>query len=294
MNWKPNRWGATTLSFLAPPLGMLYITRPRLAGVYLLVLLVAALTQFWLIGNGHKIPLTVFLAVIAATHSYRIAVRAPEVNSRPWYSRWYGLLSIAMSSFMVLAFLRAFFFEPFHLPSQSMFPSMPAGSYIVVQKYGYGNYASYGIRMYRGAVVAPLNRGQVLVFEYPRDHSIRYVMRLVGLPGDRLEYKGKRLFVNGEPLPTKSLGLYQEFEITRESTYNIATQSAAPRQDFDAIVKPGHLFFLGDNRDNANDSRYWGQVPEANVVGNVVLVLKNPEAQHIIPPDLAHEAAQRP
>jgi signal peptidase I len=292
MNCKPNKWVAATLSFLSPPMGMLYANQAKLAGIYFGALLVVGLSEYWLSAAGIKIPLTLGLAIVALVHCYRIAAKAKESGARQWFSRWYGLLGIALSFFTIAAAFRAFLFEPFNLPAQSMFPSIPKGAFVVVDKYGYGNYSSYGIHFHRGPITAPLNRGDVLVFEFPRDRSVSYVKRLVGLPGDHIEYKNKRLYLNGTPLTTTSLGGYEAFEIAQESTYRIATDRSVPAQDFDVIVDPGHLFVLGDNRDKAHDSRVWGQVPEDHVIGKVILVLNDPKVQPIISPDLAHKTAQ--
>lgn len=291
MNWKPNKWGAATLSFFVPPLGMLYVNRARLAGIYFLALLVIGPSEYWLNAMGRNVPLTFVLTIVAVIHAYRIASKASVSNSRPWFSQGYGLLATALSVLIVVMVIRAFFFEPFRIPAQSMFPSIPKGSYVVVSKFGYGNYASYGIRLFRGDVVAPLNRGDVIVFEFPRDRSISYAKRIVGLSGDHIEYKNKLLYVNGEPLMTTPLGSYGAFEIAQESTYKIATDHNVPQQDFHVTVEPGHLFVLGDNRDNSNDSRYWGQVPEDHIIGKVVLILNDSKPRPIIPPNLAPTAS---
>ena len=164
-----------------------------------------------------------------------------------------------------------------------MSPSIPKGSYVVVRKYGYGNYASYGIRLLHAGISAPLARGDALVFEYPPDRRISYIKRLVGLPGDRIVYTNKRLYVNDKPLPTNPVGSCGELEIVRETNYQIANDHGAPAHDFNITIEPGHLFVLGDNRDNSSDSRFWGQVPYDHIIGKVVLVLNDEKAQPIAP-----------
>ena len=284
-NWKPNKWVAATLSFFFPSLGMLYVARVRLAVMYFFILVGIGLTQFWFVARGYEIPAYLYLVlyIVVVTHTYRIAARAPEIDSRPWYSHWYGLLAAMLIMAVSITLFRAFLFEPFRLPSQSMFPSIPKGSYVVVKKLGYGNYASYGIRIARTEVVAPLIRGDVLVFEFPLDRSINFVKRLIGLPGDHIEYRDKHLFVNGKPLLVSPIGSQGQLEIAQEESYLIANEDGVSSTDLDVKVEPGHLFLVGDNRDNSSDSRQWGQVPYDHVVGRVVLILKNKDAQSIFP-----------
>jgi signal peptidase I len=284
MNWKPNKWRAALLAFLAPPLGMLYVNRAKLAGVYFVASLAIGLTQFWLVATGSNSTSLLFLLliVVAVAHAYLIAARAACISSRPWFSRWYGLLTAVIFFAVIVLLFRAFLFEPFHLPTQAMFPSIPKGSYVVVRKYGYGNYASYGIRLLRAEVSAPLTRGDALVFEYPQNRRISYIKRLIGLPGDHIVYTNKLLYVNDKPLPTTPLGAYGELEIAREASYKIANDHGAPANDFNVTIEPGHLFFLGDNRDNSRDSRFWGQVPFDHIVGKVILVLKDEKANAIV------------
>lgn len=283
MNWKPNKWGAGLLAFLAPPLGMLYVNRARLAGVYFFALLGIGIGQFWLVAKGYNIPLSLLFLIVALVHTYRIAARASYIQSRPWFSRWYGLFAGVLFSVVIVISFRAFLFEPFYLPTQAMFPSIPKGSYVVVRKYGYGNYASYGIRLLHVGISAPLARGDALVFEYPHDRRISYIKRLVGLPGDRIVYTNKRLYVNDKPLPTNPVGSYGELEIAQETNYQIANDHGAPAHDFNVTIEPGYLFVLGDNRDNSSDSRLWGQVPYDHIIGKVVLVLNDEKAQPIVP-----------
>lgn len=150
---------------------------------------------------------------------------------------------------------------------------MPRGSYVVVKKFGYGNYSTYGIQFIRKAITALIVRGDVVVFEFPPDRKISYVKRVIGLPEDHIEYKNKRVYLNGAAVTTSSIHKNSPLEILQEKTYQIAIDCSRASQDFDIRVKLGHLFVLGDNRDNSNDSRQWGQVPYDHVIGKVVLTL---------------------
>lgn len=278
MKWKPNKWIAAALSIFAMPLGMLYVDRPRLYFVYFAGLLASALLVAFVFRTSTAMPAfftatAILFQIVSATHAYRIAARAPTRDSRPWTSRWYGLLAVVLCTFLALLSFRAFVAEPFRVPGQSMLPTIRAGAYVVVRKLGYGNYKTYGIRLLHTEISESLNRGDVLAFEWPSDRRQSLLKRLIGLPGDHIEYSDKHLYVNGQLISGEPVALEGDLEILREAGYQIAIQPSVPSTDFVTEVQPGHLFFLGDNRDRSNDSRYWGEVPFDHVIGKVVFVL---------------------
>lgn len=187
-------------------------------------------------------------------------------------SRWFGLVIV----FLVLFLVRAFLFEPFRLPSTSMHPSFDRGSFIIVKKYGYGNYEVFDVSIYKTSPTSIVNRGDVVVFKYPEDMNISYIKRVIGLPGDKIIYKNKKLTINGHELVIKKLYENEEFEVYEENigdtVYKIAISHNRQAIDLEYVVPEGRYFVMGDNRDNSNDSRYWGYVPESNIVGDVVYV----------------------
>ncbi|MFM7524455.1 MAG: signal peptidase I [Betaproteobacteria bacterium] len=196
---------------------------------------------------------------------------------------------------------RSFMFEPFKIPSSSMLPTLQIGDLILVNKF------TYGIRLpVVNQKVIPINdpqRGDVMVFKFPKDTSLDYIKRVVGVPGDTVLYKNKRLSVNGKEVSYEKLPDYldedrlQYFEHYRESptgiTHAILNDGKLPpyvpspdnfpqhelcRYDlegFECTVPSGHYFMMGDNRDNSLDSRYWGFVPEQNIVGKAFFVWMN-------------------
>jgi signal peptidase I len=214
--------------------------------------------------------------------------------------------SVSLFPVILLVFLlRSFLVEPFRIPSGSMMPTLLAGDFILVNKY------TYGIRLpvvdRKIIDVNDPQRGEVMVFHYPEDPSVDYIKRIVGLPGDLVEYRDKRLVINGQPLAYRENGtfsfetgglnyvtgiVYQEklgerghavmtipgvpgfapeqlrvFPYQENCTYN--------EDGFACRVPQGHYFMMGDNRDGSNDSRYWGFVPEGNIVGKAFLIWMN-------------------
>ncbi|MEY3878442.1 MAG: leader peptidase, partial [Pseudomonadota bacterium] len=174
-------------------------------------------------------------------------------------------------------FIRSFIAEPFKIPSGSMMPTLLAGDFILVNKF------SYGIRVpilnYTMIEVSQPKRGDVFVFHYPPKPSIDYIKRVVGLPGDVIEYKSKTLFINGKKMEQTFVDKYpyimneihhieaKEFkEALGEVTHSILIHDL-PSDDFKFEVPQGHYLAFGDNRDNSADSRVWGFVPEHNLVG---------------------------
>ena len=275
MPWKPRKWLAVLLAFMTPILGMLYVNRPRWVGVYLLAIVPLVAVQYWLESGGREIPLAILPGIVAAVHAWRVATQAELVDRQPWFARWYGLLGVFLALAVPITLFRGFAYEPFRAPAGSMYPTVPKGSYLIAQKWGYGNYASYGIRLWRSPISGQLTRGQIFVFEYPPDHRINYFKRLVGLPGDHLVYKNKRLSVNGTELAYASDGYLSDLELVREDGHQIAVEAARDASNFDLTVPPGQLFFMGDNRDKSYDSRFWGTVSFDHVVGRVVLILND-------------------
>ena len=197
--------------------------------------------------------------------------------------------------------LRSFLFEPFKIPSGSMIPTLRVGDLILVNKF------HYGIRLpvFNTKVIAnhEPQRGDVMVFRYPPQPSLDYIKRVIGVPGDEVAYLNKRLTVNGQAVPhsampeffdSDSMRYTQQFgEVLDGKAYSTLNNEDRPAfvsgaTDFAGRdqctyslegvvckVPAGHYFMMGDNRDNSLDSRYWGFVPESNIVGKAFFVWMN-------------------
>ncbi len=185
---------------------------------------------------------------------------------------------------LIVFVLRSFVVEPFRIPSGSMLPGLQNGDFILVNKF------SYGIRLpvihQKILDIGPPERGDVMVFRFPRDPKLAFIKRVVGLPGDRLTYVNKRLAINGEPVETESAGEYdfQQLDMRGHSArrvketidgsdhYILIDDRVTRSRSMEVEVPEGHYFVLGDNRDHSNDSRYWRFVPEENVVGRAFFI----------------------
>ena len=186
---------------------------------------------------------------------------------------------------LVVFIIRSFIVEPFKIPSGSMMPTLISGDFIVVNKF------SYGIRFpVWNKVLINLgkpNRGDVFVFHYPKDPSIDYIKRVIGLPGDEIRYENKELFINGTIINKTFLGKYSytfnenemlkasEFiETLDNSNYSILVHDI-PSENYKFNVPEGHYFAMGDNRDNSSDSRVWGFVSDELLVGKAFFIWLN-------------------
>lgn len=221
-----------------------------------------------------------------------------KVLSQPWWLDWTaGLFPVILAVFV----LRSFLFEPFKIPSGSMIPTLRVGDLILVNKY------HYGIRLpvFNTKIIDnnEPRRGDVVVFRYPPQPSLDYIKRVIGLPGDEVAYLNKQLSVNGQPVPRESLPEFFDGDSMRYASqfgevldgrrYLTLNDSDRPsfipgaiefpfrdqcRYSVEGVVckvPEGHFFMMGDNRDNSLDSRYWGFVPEANIVGRAFFVWMN-------------------
>ena len=282
-NWKPNKWVAAILGILMAPFAMLYLGRPRLALVYFLTIVLIVYAQYWLAKSGNApwaadVPVIWVLAILCAMHAYRLAKSGSFPLPRVWYSRWYGMVAI-VASYFILAFVgRSFFYESFRTPSDGMRPTFQAGARIIVKKLGYGNYGTYGVNIVKMALSEKIERGDVMVFQYPLDPTVTYAKRIIGLPGDVVSYQSKALTINGLKVQSALLQDYGSEQLVEErydgKTWQTIIKPDRESRDFSGTVPEHQYFVLGDNRDNSADSRYWGFVPEENLVGKMVYVFK--------------------
>ena len=196
--------------------------------------------------------------------------------------------------------IRTFAYEPFNIPSGSMIPTLLVGDYLFVSKYSYG-YSHFSLPfapdLFSGRIFGRLpQRGDVAVFKYPRDPSIDYIKRIVGLPGDRIQVRQGQLYINGDLVPRQSVGTFEsdeggireldrEYEETLPGgvTHDILkrTDEGDANNTPEYTVPPDHLFAMGDNRDNSQDSRfmnYVGFVPTENLVGRAEIIFFSVDA----------------
>jgi len=181
---------------------------------------------------------------------------------------------------LIVFLLRGFVVEPFRIPSGSMLPSLYIGDFILVNKFAFG--VKLPILNKTIIELGHPERGDVIVFRYPRDPSLDYIKRVIGLPGDHIAYYNKVLYVNGKPIERDFLDQYKGPGQTYANEYNeklegvehsILLLPARPNNlQGEYIVPEATYFVMGDNRDNSNDSRVWGPVPEANLVGKAFMI----------------------
>ncbi|GAB2181495.1 signal peptidase I [Denitratisoma sp. agr-D3] len=223
--------------------------------------------------------------------------RAPGAKEPVWVEYGASFFPVILAVF----FLRSFLIEPYKIPSGSMIPTLLVGDFILVNKF------AYGIRLpvinKKVIDVGQPQRGDVMVFRYPVDPSLDYIKRVVGLPGDKIAYLNKKLTVNGQPVPIQPDGEFLDKDklfytpryteklgnvehailIDKDASGFIAQSHPFEHQDkchyntegVVCEVPPRHYFMMGDNRDNSADSRFWGFVPDENIVGKAFFIWFN-------------------
>jgi signal peptidase I len=220
-------------------------------------------------------------ALVAAPRRRRTAPEAERRVGEPViveYSR--SFFPVLLAVFL----LRSFVVEPFRIPSGSMMPTLLVGDFILVNKF------TYGLRLpivnWKLTEGTPPQRGDVIVFKFPRNESTDYIKRVVGLPGDRIGYYDKTVYVNGEVVPREAIGVYLtdkhggarmngaliERELLPGAAHDVLIQPGKPTVEGEFVVPEVQYFVMGDNRDNSNDSRYWGFVPENLLVGRAFMI----------------------
>ena len=228
-----------------------------------------------------------------------VAAARESLLIQPWWLDWTaGLFPVILVVFL----LRSFLFEPFKIPSGSMIPTLLVGDLILVNKFQYGiRLPVTGTKLFANK---DPQRGDVMVFHYPIDPRIDYIKRVVGVPGDEVNYTNQTLSINGQVVSEQAVGdFYDEDSLRyapkfseklgavshgilvdpkRASIYrpmdgfvNFRDNCRYSAEGVTCKVPAGHYFMMGDNRDNSQDSRYWGFVPDANIVGRAFMVWMN-------------------
>jgi signal peptidase I len=222
-----------------------------------------------------------------------------KLLAQPWWLDWTaGLFPVILIVFL----LRSFLFEPFKIPSGSMVPTLLVGDLILVNKFHFG----VRLPVLNKKIIANNDpqRGDVMVFRYPVDPRVDYIKRVVGVPGDEVAWLNQKLSINGQPVPTKALGEFYDEDSMRyvpmfsellgavehrilvdprrpaffggdQKTFPMHENCRYQPEGVVCKVPPGHYFMMGDNRDNSQDSRFWGFVPDENIVGRAFFVWMN-------------------
>jgi signal peptidase I len=196
---------------------------------------------------------------------------------------------------VIATMVRTFAYEPFHIPSESMVPTLLVGDYLFVSKfsYGYSRYSfPFGPALFSGRILSHQpQRGDIVVFKLPRDNKTDYIKRLIGLPGDHIQMRRGVLYINGEAVPKRLTGTYEaidrfgnrlhaeEYIETLPNGVSYRTIDKQPNGAYDNtdvyVVPADHYFFMGDNRDGSADSRILSQVgyvPAENLVGRAEIL----------------------
>jgi signal peptidase I len=248
------------------------------------------------------ILLLVLTGVIWLLDRFMLRGKRPAGVNEPW---WVEYAKSFFPVILAVFLLRSFLVEPFKIPSGSMIPTLHVGDFILVNRY------IYGLRMpvidKKFLNIGQPQRGDVMVFHYPEDPSVDFIKRVIGVPGDVVDYRNKRLWINGVEQTLHRDGEYNyvesglrfvhterytedlgghphdvllnpempEIHLGNVANFPMFDQCSYTEEEVRCTVPPGQYFMMGDNRDNSRDSRYWGFVPDNLIVGKAFLIWMN-------------------
>ena len=266
---------AVFFSLISPGMGHLYVGKWKTAILipFFLLLIIAFMgwTKLVFLSEGmSNIALIMIVFYLFVMISSFVAARNPSSHnlntSQKWYLYILFLVVLAVINTAVMDHRgKLFGFEPFRIPASSMLPTMMVNDFMMVDTWAYDNKEP--------------DIGDIIVFDYPRDRKIKYVKRLIGKGGDHIVYSNKVLYINGKVIKRELIGEYSktamEYKMDEYNEYlagrtnKILLTPSRPAIDSEYIVPEGHYFVMGDNRDNSNDSRYWGVFPHDYLHGKV-------------------------
>jgi len=276
---RRNPWLAGLLTLLSIPVGYMYVGRwTRIPIVFALFVAVyggLAWTKAMNVLPGFVAAMVLMTIVnlAAIIDAILLARRQSDFTLRR-YNRWYYYVLIFVITVVGIQFFipnrgAIFGYEPYRMPANSMMPTLLEGDFFVVDTWHYSHQS--------------VARGDIIVFDFPKNPKVKFAKRVIGLPGDHISYKQRQLTINGKPVEQISVGefdsngetletLQQKTEQIDDSTYNIVVDEIRPDNSGEFIVPQGQYFVMGDNRDNSNDSRYWGYLPQKYICGKILYI----------------------
>ncbi len=278
---QPRKWLIILLGILSPILAFLYIGKGRWAlGCFALTLCAIFLMPFYAVVQ-FVLPVFNLIALISACV---LGFRAQPVT----WGRLHTVLKVAVSLCVALLLARVMFFNFYHVPSASMLPTIQQGGYLIAKRWGLGYFNRFTGHSFD---LSQLQRGEVIVFDYPVKPSETFIKRVIGLPGDQISFDKGTLLLNGkkqilrvQPQSSPYIAYYDEqigsqpYTIVRmldqdfSANYQFIKNCPVINKLNVCTVPAGQVFVLGDNRDQSADSRFWGYVPAQNIIGRVIWV----------------------
>jgi len=217
--------------------------------------------------------------VTTETTQEQVPATAPTAEPEHKES-WLASVQSLVSTVVIAVFAITFIVQAFQIPSESMETTLLIGDYLLVDKVHYGQSHVWDkILPYR-----EIKRGDIVVFRYPLTPELHFVKRVIGLPGDHVKLKDRRIYVNGELMHDETYARFTIFdvnrsrddfpEIDRPDNMDPGWLNTLPKlvHEGELVVPPNEYFVMGDNRDHSLDSRYWGFVPRENVVGRPIVI----------------------
>lgn len=291
-NRKPWASGIIAL-ILGPEIGMFYLNRGKIGLVYLLILAACDLLPFAMAFYGvgavplifDPVTIALIVCIVGIVHCVIVAKRFDVLQPLRWYARWYGVLPLSIALGWLSWYLLLTYQSPlYRIPSASMTPTICIGDRILTDRYMHGLHAP-------GVISLPPERGDVVTFSSPKQPENLHVKRVIGLPGDTVQMKNGELIINGTAIPKeriedficrdksgnkKAIPQYMETLPNGRFHYVLDETDNGPLDNTQTFtVPPRHYFLLGDNRDQANDSRQVekvGFIPEENIIGKVEFI----------------------